>query len=177
LDKKEIRNKKLEKNPFITDNFEIVIFEIASNVSYRNVSPEGEDPIWLPNIEDRESDTYVRFYLKDAGDIDSLPINSQAILWWVLRETVAGRDHVLINVGRCLKVRNISMSTYRRAMKGLEDGGFLEKIKSFGELGEDVYWMNPKYFFNGSRVKKYKNKTIKHDKRKKDKGVNGGSSE
>ena len=68
------------------------------------------------------------------------------------------------------------MEPYKRAMKGLEDGGFLEKIKSFGELGEDVYWMNPKYFFNGSRVKKYKNKTIKYDKRKKQKREDGSST-
>lgn len=139
-------------NPFLADGFKIDVISRLSGSYFKDVGDDGM-PIFLPKMKYIESEEYVRFYKRYKKDLNALPLNSKGLLWWVLGETECGRDHVILNRKRCLKENRISLSTYWRCLRGLEKGRFIQNIE-FGD--EDVYWLNPKYFYNGSRVKKYK---------------------
>ncbi len=153
MKKTAIRKLRILHNPFVEKDkdFKIPVNEIVSKTYYKKIGD-----IWLPQRKLVDSEEHVKYYKRHKKDFINLPLNSKGLLWWIIGETESGRDHVVINMKRCLADNKISLSTYKRAVKGLEKAEILRNARFYSE---EFFWLNPKYFFNGSRLKKYKKKT------------------
>ncbi len=89
--------------------------------------------------------------------VTNLNDKAQRLYLWLIYEIDSGKDYIWINQARYMEEQGIkSINTYKDAIRELVMNKFLaiSVVKS-------VYWINPAYFFKGSRINKYEDKIIK----------------
>jgi hypothetical protein len=81
---------------------------------------------------------------------------SRDLFLWLLYETHTKEDYIWINKDRYMKEWGVSLNTYKKALNGLIRYALLVRTIVSG-----VYWINPEFFFKGSRIEKYPKNIVK----------------
>ncbi len=91
--------------------------------------------------------------------INKLTTRSKELYLWLMFEITSGEDQIWINKYRYMNENKVnSLTTYKDAIKDLIKNSILKKTKV-----QDVYFINPDFFFKGNRINKYPNKLKRKD--------------
>lgn len=101
-----------------------------------------------------EAARITKVYIKSANRINvfNMDIKARDLFHWVTYNIESGEDFIWINYPRYMQEARVSLNTYKSALIELIDANLLAISKIKG-----VYWLNPRYKYNGSRVNKYRN--------------------
>jgi hypothetical protein len=82
----------------------------------------------------------------------SLPVRGKELLLYFMHSIDSGADALWIDRASYMKAYGIkSVNTFKDAVRSLSESLFIYPHATF----KDVYWINPHYFFKGSRMMKY----------------------
>jgi hypothetical protein len=104
-----------------------------------------------------EAQPYTKVYAVKGGrkSVDDLELRSKELYLYLLYNLDTGQDVVWLDREWYMeRMRIKSVNTYKDAIRGLCEGLFIYPHSSL----KDVYWINPAYFFRGSRLSKYPSK-------------------
>ncbi len=167
MTKEEEIDKQLEPNPFVIGDFRIIVRKILDHEKFIK-----SDDIWLPYEDSMEQDKVVRIYVSNKKlskemnvGVERLNSSALELFFWIVFRIKAGHDWVFINRKTYMDEKGIkSVNTCKGAIKDLIIHGLIRpsvKLKHY-------YFINPKFFFCGSRVNKYPNNVIEYEVKKKD---------
>lgn len=152
--KLELTKENMGVNPFI-DGLTIFVTKSTHKVLNKFDSKDVKE-------RDLESTPYTKVFEVngDRKQMAELPIRSKELYLWMIHTIKSSQDLVWIDKKAYMKLMGISsVNTYKVAVNGLSDGLYIYphyKIK-------DVFWINPHFFFKGSRINKYpKNIVVKN---------------
>ena len=81
-----------------------------------------------------------------------LPSRSKELLWYICFMLRAGKDYVVLNKVKYMEEAGVGEKTFRRAVRDLVTATVMAESKK-----KMVFFINPKFFFNGNRIKKFEN--------------------
>lgn len=151
ITKPELNSETLGINPFIEG---LTIYVTKKSQKVLNKYKEEDTKEF-----DLESTPYTKVFdvNGDRKQVSDLPIRSKELYLHLIHTLKSAQDYVWIDKAAYMKLMRISsVNTYKVAVRGLSDGLYIYphyKIK-------DVYWINPHYFFKGSRINKYPKNTV-----------------
>ncbi len=132
---KKIDVTKLVNNPFVGVDFEIVVNRV------------GEEDVPL----ERCSYSKVFRLVVNREKVDRLSLNGKQLFLWILYRVDYGNDWILVERDKYMKSHEISsVNTYKSAVENLVDNGII----AYSTI-KNIFFINPKIFFMGSRAKKY----------------------
>lgn len=109
-----------------------------------------------------ESTPYTKIFeyanLKDK--VNSLGIRAIELLFFIINNLKGQQDYIVINRNEYMKLKGISsINTFKKAVYELcKDDGYIYPHATLC----NVYWINPRFMFKGSRLNKYpKNIVVK----------------
>ena len=155
---KASESDKLKANPFVTDTLLIGTYEIDKDFTVLNAD-KLKDGIYTGEVnkivlkEKVDSDKCTKIYTKAAYRVNifSLPTPSKILYLWFIYVLAPGKDYIYLNKKLYMQESGISsINTIKTALSGLIDN----KIIALSPV-KDHYYINPLYFYSGSRVKKY----------------------
>jgi hypothetical protein len=150
--KPDISEDKMGLNPFI-DTLEIPVVRRGISNQLKRI-----DNKLIPAEFDHELTSHAKLFCDPDKRYlnNSLSLRAKELLLWVMFQTTSSKDYIWINKTMYMEENNVtSINTYKEALADLI------KKKYLGiTLIKDVYWINPKYFFKGDRVKKYPNNVL-----------------
>ena len=143
-------------NPF-TNELTIQVSELTNKHKYVNVNSVSDGIITeAPNILNIT-------YLVDKSDkcqiftksglrlhINSLSKNAKSVFIWIIYELEDSQDWLWINKTRYKSECGGNFTDLKKGIEELTISGIITPTVVL-----DAYWINPLFFFNGSRVKKY----------------------
>jgi hypothetical protein len=146
-----IEEDKLGPNPF-EQNLEVWI-----NKKHKNVLNVYGDKDIIETL--LEKTPYTKLYdapLPDkATPVDKLPIRSKELYLHILHNIKRGKDWIWIDRVAYMETMDIkAINTFKDAIGHLATGGYVSKHG----LITDLLWINPHFFFKGSRINKFKDK-------------------
>lgn len=147
-----IDESKFISNPLAGADFKILINKLTDNNTFVN---DGEN--WLPNELSLEKETITKLYVKAENRliISKLSSKAQRLYIWLTYELEYSKDYLWINRKRYMSENDISsINTFKDAVEEL--CRYLIIYPTL-EGKKDFYWINPRLFFCGDRVKKYPN--------------------
>lgn len=133
-------------NPF-TKNLEIYATKRAAKL----LNKFGDEDIKETELE---ATPYTKVFEVEGakGQLYDLPVRSKELYLYLIHAIKSAHDYLVINKEEYMKKMGItSVNTYKSALRGLSDAGYVTKHTSI----KDVLWINPHYFFKGSRLNKY----------------------
>ena len=139
---------ELINNPFVKPLL-IDVTEITSSDTFE-LSEEGT---FVNKIFYQEKVQKIElYYTKGVGDlVAKLSDKAQRLLFHIFYTLDRGKDYTQLNQEHFSRRNNVkSDSTYYNAIKELTMHGFITRTQF-----PTVYWINPEYFFPGSRVRKF----------------------
>ena len=145
----EIIESELGANPFLT-GLEIAVTKKINKV----INKFGEEDI---REFDLEATPYTKlFQVKDAKvQISELPLRSKELYLYILHAIKGSKDFIWIDRVEYMKEMNIkALNTFKASIRDLALGGYVSRHETI----TDLLWINPNFFFKGSRINKYKNK-------------------
>lgn len=94
-----------------------------------------------------------KVYIKSSNRINvfNMDIKARDLFHWITYNIESGEDFIWINYLRYMQEARVSLNTYKSGLIELIDANLLTLSKIKG-----VYWINPRYKYNGSRVNKYR---------------------
>jgi len=149
-----------DKNPFAEK------LEVLVNKRIDMSSLKLEDGDWIPQEYEYERASITKVYrtVDNRALINKLSLPAKELYLWLIYKVEYGEDWIRINRKSYMEEHGISsVNTYKKAVVDLVFGGAIAYT-----VLKDVFWINPKLFFAGSRVKKYPN-NVKIYEPKKDK--------
>lgn len=157
IDKKpEFDNERVGLNPFIS-GLSIAISKRRIDV----INKYGDKDV----IEtDLEITPYTKVFMVESARVQvcDLPLRSKELYLYIIHSVKSATDYVYIERVSYMKQMGIkALNTYKGAINGLCDGLYImphHKIKG-------IYWINPHFFFKGSRINKYKDNLLFKTKR------------
>ena len=145
---KKIDLAKLKSNPFIED-FEIVVNKLSD-----------EDEVQL----ERASYTKLFRLMKNRDSVDRLSLNGKQLFLWMLYRLDYGNDWCYVDRSKYMEAHGISsVNTYKAGVVSLVDNGVIAYTTI-----KDVFYINPKIFFVGSRAKKFPDKVRVYGEKRKE---------
>lgn len=78
---------------------------------------------------------------------------AKSLLLWLFYEVDYGKDYLWINKDRYMEENFVSLNTYKKAVQELHRYALIAP-----STVKDVWWINPRFFFKGSRIDKYPDK-------------------
>ncbi len=151
--KPDINKDDLKRNPFtIGDSFKINVQKVTD---YRAFTQN--DGIIKAKEYLAETDALTKVYVSPNNRVRMSNCSSftQRLILWIIFKLEPGQDWLWINKKDYMLENHIKdIRTYNKSICELIR---YEYILSTG-LYRDTFWINPKLFFSGSRVKKYSNK-------------------
>lgn len=88
----------------------------------------------------------------DKKLLSMMPIRSKELYLFIMYSLTAGEDYVWVDKAGYMKTMGItSVNTYKTAIRGLCDANIIYPHHWI----RDLFWINPQYFFKGSRINKY----------------------
>lgn len=151
IKKPDFENIKIGINPF-TENLTIAITkkksEIINKFGYQDIIEK-----------DLEATVYTKVFMVEAAkkQMSSLPIRSKELYLFLIHSIQSGTDYIWIDRAAYMKQMEIkSLNTYKAAVDGLCENVYIQKHNKLKE----VYWINPHFFFKGSRILKYKHNLL-----------------
>lgn len=146
--KPEITSEKIGDNPFL-DTLKIPVSKIVMHGQY-TADKEG---LMLPVEVELEKDSYCRIYTDSSRRLKMVGLSPRAkdLLLWVMYEVDNSAEYIWINKARYMKESGVkAYNTYRDALTELLKNKFM-----ISSVIQNVYWINPHFFFNGSRINKF----------------------
>lgn len=147
----EINEEEMGKNPLVK-KLEILITKKKQDV----INKFGQ-------IDIKEYDLEYAKYTKlfdvpgDKKMLSAMPIRSKELYLFIMYSLTAGKDWLWVDKMAYMKTMAItSINTYKTAIRGLSDNNIIYPHSWM----KDVFWINPQYFFKGSRINKYPNNII-----------------
>ena len=149
---KELSKGIVGNNPFIT-NLKVKVTEVTDS-KHITIHTGG---IILPKITHMEHEANCKLYINYEyykTTIDKLTPYASKLFNYICSRCKPSHDYIEINVAHFMKTNKVgSRKTYNKAMIDLLDSDIVVKMGSYA----NVYWINPRYIFSGSRVNKYPN--------------------
>ncbi len=148
----EIIESELGANPFLS-GLEIAVTKKINKV----INKFGEEDI---REFDLEATPYTKlFQVKDARvQVSDLPLRSKELYLHILHTIKPTKDYIWIDrVSYMGEMRIKALNTFKDAIKELALGGYVSRHESV----PDLLWINPHFFFKGSRINKFKS-NLKH---------------
>lgn len=131
-------------------------FLIPTNTAREAGKFVAEGDLLLPSYYDMEDEDIVKIYVSadNRKVVTMLSGNALRLFMWIGYELEYGNDMVWINRKRFMAEADIcSLNTYKKGLGELTRYGLIVLSTT-----PEVYWINPRYLFKGSRIKKYANK-------------------
>jgi hypothetical protein len=101
-------------------------------------------------LEEVDSTQFVKLFaagMKRLKDLKSPGVKVLEVLYFIIKEN-PGKDRVFMSFFQVNQlITPMSVATYRRGTKELIDCEFIAAT-----IDENMYWINPSYFFNGDRL-------------------------
>jgi len=143
-------------NPLIQNNFKVKVNKMLLKHQFKvnTDNVDGKDML-LPAEIELEAEPYVKLFpLASARKIlQTLSPSAIKLFLFIAFELEPARDYIWINKARFMKESNIiNRQTFNNAISEL-----IKETVICPSFEPDVYWINPRLFFNGSRINKYKN--------------------
>ena len=141
-------------NPFVA-NLKIYIRKVPLAGQWKR----DEDGDMLPAEMEMEIDPVCKMYINPAlrKEVNKLSPRAIDLLMWVVYSTEPGVDWLWLNRKRYMDERGVkAYNTYKDAVRELVGNNFLQPT-----IYQGVYWINPVFFFNGSRINKYPKNVVK----------------
>lgn len=92
--------------------------------------------------------------------VSDLPIRSKELYLYLIHAVKVGQDCIFIDRVSYMKMMGIkSLNTFKQAITGLCAGLYTQRHSDLDNF-RDVLWINPHYFFKGSRINKYPDQVI-----------------
>lgn len=145
--KPKVEEGDMVGNPLTADGFKIIIKKQVKN-------HRGKGGEIVPVEVELEQEKYVKLYVEadKRKIIGNLCAPARGLFFWIMYELDYGKDWLWINKARFMEETGVnSINTYKAAIKELVGRKLLAV-----SLIKDVFWINPKFFFCGSRINKYK---------------------
>jgi hypothetical protein len=150
-----IENSKVDKerlkegNPFIESGFKVIVNR------KKDVNIQVRDGMggWEPLEQEYERAYATKIYteINNRKVVQNLNASAKDIYLFILYKMTWGQDWVVIKKKRYMEAHNVgSINTFKKGMVNL-----IEKKFICASSVKDVYWINPKFFFCGSRANKY----------------------
>jgi len=130
----------------------------VNEIEFKNVYKKEEDML-LPLVKEVEKTPITKLYTTSEHRkfTNNLSLRSKELLLWIMYEVKYGEDFLWVNKKRYMEECNISsLNTYKEAIKELIRYGYVGLT-----VIQDVYWINPLFFFKGDRIAKYPNNVVK----------------
>lgn len=146
--KPEINEEDFVNNPLVGVGFKILVNRITDGQTYVEHGTE-----LVPKEIDLEREPIVKMYVRSENRkiVAQLSSTGQRFLLWVLYRLEQGKDYLWINKVMFMEETGIaSINTYKKGLHELVRLTFL-----CPSLTKDVYWINPRLMFSGSRINKY----------------------
>lgn len=152
-DKPNIKIEEMGVNPY-RGTFEIVVNLVKSSDKYKVWDKAmGEDAIYeLANFE-HEAVPYTKVFNDSRRRLAMVKLSPRTkdLYLWIIYEAEKNKEFLWINKVRYMEESEVTaINTYRGAVNELIKKGFMIRSTFM-----DTYWLNPDYFFNGDRVKKF----------------------
>lgn len=155
------RVEKHEVNPFIRDLY-LSTSKIKSGF-YKN---EEEEDMYLPANKVVEVTPHIKLYVNSGIKDIAFKLSARGIrlLMWIMLNLKTKKDIIYVNYTKIMKDIDCSAMTVREGIKDLVRAGLVSPTSE-----NNIIWVNPSYFFRGSRINKYVNKVkIRYNYAKKD---------
>lgn len=136
-------------NPLVGVDFKILVSKVWDGKSFKEI---GGD--MLASYVELEADKFTKVYgnTEYRQLVSLLSSGAKSLYLWLLYEAESGRDWIWINKKRYMKENLVSsLNTYKKAIEELGKVAIINKHHKY----RDVYWLNPRLFFNGNRAKKF----------------------
>lgn len=154
--KPDFANEKMGNNPFESG------LEIYVNKKFKKVTNKYDEPD--QQEFDYEATPYTKVF-DVPGDKESmieLPIRSKELYLYIIHSLTPAQDYLWIDKSVYMKRMKIkALNTYKQAVFGLCDASYIAKHTRLA----NVFWINPYYFFKGSRINKYPTKVCVKSKK------------
>lgn len=147
----------LKKNPFITDDFKINVSILEDKNTYTKHIENNRLVAKLPKkyTFERQLQTTVFRTDQTKRTVLTLKPNAKDLLFWIMYEIPRNTDYVIIDKNKYAEYfdKKLSIKTIDRAIKELTQKHIIKQSKE-----QTVYFINPNYFFAGTRKNKYPEK-------------------
>lgn len=149
-----IDESKLGNNLFLI-NLKIPVNKVVLSGQYK---PDKDGDL-LPVEVELEKDAICKVYV-DANRrkmMVLLSARAKDLLLWLIYEVESGKDWLWINKDRYMAESNVkAYNTYKDARNELINNSFLQSTTI-----QNVYFINPHFFFNGSRVNNFPKNVVR----------------
>lgn len=147
--KPQFQEEELGINPFI-QNLEILVRTVDREGEYRK-----EDDVLVPVTFELEYLPSSKIYCDAIRRkiISNCGPNSVKLFMWIVYDIKYGEDFIWLNKTRYMEETSTSKNTLVKAINELHRYCIINPT-----IIKDVYWINPDFFFKGSRVNKYPDK-------------------
>lgn len=149
--KPDFKNEKMGDNPFVNG------LEIYTNKKFKKVTNKYDER------DEQEFEYEATPYTKvfdvpnDKKNIIDLPIRCKELYLYLIHSLTAAEDYLWIDKKVYMAHMGIkSLNTYKDAVNGLCESSYIAKHTRLA----NVFWINPYYFFKGSRINKYPKKVV-----------------
>lgn len=151
INKPKIEEEKLPPNPFSQELQIPVVAKVLED--HYKIEPDGTK---IPCEIELEYTPYAKVYATSTHRkiINNLDPCSKELFLWLIYSIEHGSDYIWLNIKRYMEECSVSRNTYKKALEQLIRYGMLVPTGIYN----DTYWINPRYFFKGSRVNKYPTK-------------------
>lgn len=149
--KPDLYSDKVGINPF-TEGLEIAITKKSVRVMNKFDKPDTRD-------YDLEATPYTKVFevAQHKKQVIDLPIRCKELYLWLIHSIGKAQDIIWIDKTDYMRKMGIkSLNTYKDAVRGLYENLYIYPHPTI----RDTYWINPHFFFKGSRVNKYPNNVI-----------------
>lgn len=148
IKKPKIDPEKLKNNPLVNEDFRIVVNKMIDEKSFKR-----EDDLLVHKDYEMEKESITKVYTLPLYRklVSTLSPRAKSLFLWLLYEIESGKDYIWINKYRYMEENDISsINTYKESIVDLIVPNII-----CATIYPDVYWINPRYFFNGNRMNKY----------------------
>lgn len=152
--KPNINESRLPQNPFANSLVIPVVGRLVKD--HYKIDKDGDK---IPYEIELEYNEFVKLYSTKAHRliINRLQPCTKELMLWITYSVDYGKDYIWINKKRYMEECSVSLNTYKKALEEMIRYGLLVPTG----LYDNTYWINPDFFFKGSRVNKYPNKVQK----------------
>lgn len=152
--KPEFEPNNLGKNNFVHNSFIIPFAKLRTKAVIEEGKKEDGSPNFVRYKPEVEYLNYVKVFNLEVStsEVISLGLRAKELLLYVIYNLRIAQDFVVIDRKLYMELHKIKTEpTYLGAVKELVKLGFIAPTADI----RDVFWINPFYFFSGSRLKKF----------------------
>jgi len=169
IKQKDIDESKLGKNPLLSPDFRIIVNRVSADAKdgmYQFHDKNTPDEVLLPAEVELERDAFVKLYSHHSKReaVAALGSGAQRLLLWIAYKLKPGKDYIWLDYRVYMKECSISsVNTFKKDRKELWDNNIIAPSSLRG-----VFWINPEFMFVGSRLKKYPDRKVFYEPKKKE---------